>query len=316
MSSAAARKAAAIRSAARLMRSDPFIGLRNAARASTAPQRGLRNELLTAALRRCSPAAAEPSVFVDVAKTIPSEVIAVLAPSGVRAVHETFSGASRQAAAKTRGTSAWLHRTHPRAGPLSPARDLRLGGRSHPLGVARDRCCPQGVLTGVGHQAGISRWDTGRVLAAAGSNPECPPVTLAAAAGVVSESLLTEHPNCPLALLAAFANSDRAYVRAHAARAERLPCRAARRLMSDPDEEVRSDLAVWTSYSDLLTELAEDHELLVRSGVATNPHTPASVLAGLARRDKGNVMMEDALEDNPAWPPPKPADAQTTNAEP
>ena len=186
MSSAAARKAAAIRSAARLMRSDPFIGLRSAARTSTAPQRGLRNELLTAALRRCSSAAAELPVSVEVAKAIPSEVIATLAPSGVRSVHETSSGAARQAAAKTHGTSAWLHRTHPRAGPLSPARELRLEARSYPLAVARDPCCPQGVLAGVGHQAGISRWDTARVLEVAVRNPECPPVTLAAAAGVVS----------------------------------------------------------------------------------------------------------------------------------
>ena len=86
--------------------------------------------------------------------------------------------------------------------------------------------------------------------------------------------------------------------------------------MSDPDEEVRAGLATVTSYSDLLTGLAEDHDILVRSSVAANPHTPASVVAGLARHDKGDVMMEDALEDNPAWPPPKPADTQTTNAEP
>ena len=311
----------AIRAAARLMRSDPFIVLRDAAAAVSAPQRGLRCELLSAALRRCLPARAPtPTVSVSVTKSIAPETIRRLAPSGVRAVYEGAAASAHQAAGATHGTAAWWYRTNPSSVSLLPASGLRRWAVLHPDGIAEHPECPPAALLRFCARHDHNDpypWDNRhtRDLESAARNPLCPPAVLAYAAAFIYPSFVAEHPNCPPAVLAALADSADMSTRKAAAAAANLPTKAAQLLAAAPEEEVRARLGSFNTCPELLTRLAGDPSILVRSCVAANPDTPLAVVAQLAEGDDHNVMMQDALEDNPAWPPPtEPQPAPQTTA--
>ena len=301
--------AAATRTAARLMRSDPFIALSDAAHATATTHSALRSELLAAATRRCLPSPAKLSESADPTITIPPSIISELAPSAVRAVTEAAAQTSRLAAAATSGTAAWGYRSQQPPDPLIPAPKLRRWAITSPQETVDDPLCPHSVLLGLcnqlsrDHDPDVAYGTSTQVLDTAVRNPACPPVVLVGVVGIAHPSFVVEHRNCPPSLLTAMARSTETHVREHAARAERLPHAAVCRLVEDPDEDVRAALGFAARCPDLLTRLAADINIRVRCGVAANPDTPPELVAELARRDEGDVMMANALELNPAWPP-------------
>ena len=301
--------AAATRTAARLMRSDPFITLSDAAHATATTHSALRSELLAAATRRCLPSPAKLSESADPTIAIPPSIIPELAPSAVRAVGEAAAQTSQMAAAATVGVAAWGYRSQPPPDPLIPAAKLRRWAIASPQETVDDPLCPHSVLLGLcnqlsrDHDPDVAYGTAGHVLDTAARNPACPPVVLVGVVGIAHASFVVEHRNCPPSLLTAMARSTEAHVREHAARARSLPHAAACRLVEDPDEEVRAALGFAVRCPDLLTRLAADTNIVVRCGVAANPDTPPTVVAELARRDEGDAMMANALELNPGWPP-------------
>ena len=144
--------AAATRTAARLMRSDPFITLSDAAHATATTHSGPRRELLTAATRRCLPSPAKLSESAGKTITIPPSIISELAPSAVRAVTETAAQPSHLAAAATVGVAAWPYRWQQPPDPLIPAAKPRRWAITSPQETVDDPLCPHSVMLGLCNQ--------------------------------------------------------------------------------------------------------------------------------------------------------------------
>ena len=222
----AAVSAGSIRSAARLIRSDPFITSADAAETVSVPLSDLQREMMTAALRRClSAGSSMPPAPAGMIAPIPPEAVRKLPPSGLRCVYESHLAPmahrpARQAAAATHGTAAWWYRmdvwwhpTDPQPAAALPAPSLRFRAAEHSERAAKNPGCPPAALMGLCTQHANSAPDVWgpleRCLRHAAENPACPPSVLAYAAANthIHPATLARNPNCPQTLLTTSANS-------------------------------------------------------------------------------------------------------------
>ena len=298
------------RSAARLLRSVPLVGMEAAAALGRGDSDQLRRALqATPARSRCAQRLLE-GVAGSEAAMLASVAHPACPPTGVRLAVDrcTPSGGAGPASPAAAGqgspppalqrSSGWLSRRDMSAGIPRSSHPAALARSEVAAAVRRKRrdarrvlalrgsaCPPAAIIWVTGQHAGS--------LYEAAQQPECPATSLAQAAARPQEWVragAAAHTRCPPALVHILAGDLNQQVRCSVAENSGSPARVLLRLAADDSHSVRLGVAGnQSSPPEALTRLCADKSRHVREAVASNSATAAHTLHSLAEGDDAEV---------------------------